>query len=123
VGVPEPFDGAGTLDKRCGDFAFEKSGLVFGSAAGDLIEVQLALQSGFLDEHGFTGLLGSKRIPKNVVVLPPGVIGGEVDGLAPESGREAVLNATFILANGDKLLRSGGADSVAHSAGPMGERF
>ncbi len=83
VGIPEPFDGAGTLNKRCGDFSFEESGFVLGSAAGDLVEVQFALQSGFLDEHGLTGLLGGEGIPEDVVVQPPGVIGGEVDGLVP----------------------------------------
>ena len=85
--------------------------------------IQLALQSGFLNQHGFAGLLGGKGIPENEVVLPPGVVGGEVDGLAPEGGGETVLNAAFVLADGDELLRAGGADGVVHGARPVREGF
>ena len=123
VRVPEPFDGAGTLNERRRDFAFEESGFAFRRAAGDLVEIQLPLQAGFLDEHGFARLLAGEGIPQDLIVEPPGVVGGEVDGGAPEGGRESVLNAAFVLADGDELLRARGADGVAHGARPVGERL
>ena len=121
VGVPEPFDGAAALNERHGDFAFEEGCFVFRGTASHFVEIQLALQAGFLNEHSFAGLLGGEGVPQNLVVEPPGVVGSEVDGSAPERGREAVLNATLILADGDELLGTCGTNGVAHREGPVRE--
>ena len=60
IRVPQPLDGAGALDQRSGNLTFEKSGFVLGRAASRFVEIQLALQSGFLDEHGLSRLFGQK---------------------------------------------------------------
>ena len=51
------------------------------------------------------------------------MIGGEVDVLSPIRGRQTVLDAALILADGNQLSRSDVADGVAHTTHPIGEDF
>jgi hypothetical protein len=86
-----------------------------------LIELKFALQAGLLDQQWLARLFGHEGIPQNEIVLPPGVIGGEVHQGPPEGGGEAILNAALVLSDGDQLLGAGGTNRVAHGADPMGE--
>ena len=115
--APEP----PTKDMR--EFAFEEHSFLLGSAARDFIESEFALQAGFLNEHGFAGLLGDERVPEEIVVLPPGMIGGEVDVRREESGIEAIEIAAFVLADGDGRVGAGGTNGFAHAADPACETF
>ena len=47
----------------------------------------------------------------------------EVNRGTEERGRKAVLEAAFVLANGDELLRSRLANALAHGVHPIGETF
>src|SRR5882762_7378969 len=101
IRVPQPLDGAGALDQRSGNLTFEKSSFVLGRAASRFVEIQLALQSRLLDEHGLSGLFCQKRVPQYVVVQPPRMVGGEVNKLPPIGGRRTILNAALVLADRD----------------------
>ena len=121
IGIPKPLDGTGTLHERQRDLTFEQGSLLIGSEAGSFIEVELTLQARFLNEHGAAGLFGDERIPKEMIVLPPGVIGGEVDVGREERWREAIHEATLVLANGDGLRGACCVDDFTHAADPAGE--
>src|SRR5439155_5889719 len=88
-----------------------------------LIEGQLSLKTSFLDQQCLARLLGQQRTPQQVVVLPPRIVGCEIDKLFPEGGRKAVLDAAFVLTHGDELLRAGGADGLPHGPHPARENI
>ena len=121
VRVPEPLDCACALHKGSGNLALEKGSLVLGIAPCYFVQIKFALQSSFLDEHGFSRLLGEERVPQHIIVLPPGMIRSEVDEFSPVRGRKTVLNAAFILAHGDELQGTSRAHRVSQASYPIGK--
>src|SRR5215471_6940375 len=85
IGIPKPLDGPGCLDKGDSHLTFQERRLALGRASSDLIRIQFSLQSRLLDQQWLSRLLGQKRIPQQKIVLPPGMVGGEVDKTAPKS--------------------------------------
>ncbi len=123
IRVPLPLDCTRALNERSGDFAFKERSFALRRAAGDFVDIQLALQSSLLNQHGLAWLLGRERIPQDRIVLPPGMIGSEIDRGSPECRGRAVDDTAFVLSDGNELLRAGRANRIAHRSRPLRKEF
>ncbi len=119
VCVPQPLNRSRPLYVGGRDFALQQGGFGIRIPPHHFIQIQLALQPSLLDQHGFARLLGQQGVPYHIVVLPPGVVGGEADRAAPVGGRQTVLNTTLILADGYQLLRTCGPHRFTHGIHPI----
>ena len=96
------------------------------SQAGELVVAPRAVRrphrlvAGFAGDVGHAHALGRHRIPKQRIVLPVGVIGGEGNARAAiKLVQHAVGHAALVLSHVDELLAARGADQRDHRAHPV----